>query len=261
MDLKSVELDLNKYPQEFHKYLVGAKIFDSSCSTEASVIFIDKGDGYFLKTAKKGELKNESIMTEYFHGKGLSAKVENYVSKDKDWLLTEKISGQDCLADIYLENPKKLCDTIAENLIKLHALDCSDCPIQNRTGTYISTALNNYQSNGYDKRQFPDSFGYSSAKQAFAVFESNKKYLKSDTLIHGDYCLPNVILNNWEFGGFIDVGYGGVSDKHIDLFWGVWTLFFNFKTDKYQDRFFDAYGRNNFDEEMLRVIAAAEVFG
>jgi kanamycin kinase len=32
-------------------------------------------------------------------------------------------------------------------------------------------------------------------------------------------------------------------------------------TDAYRDRFFDAYGRDRVDEDKLRIIAAAEVFG
>ena len=45
-------------------------------------------------------------------------------------------------------------------------------------------------------------------------------------------------------------------------FWGgAWTLWFNLKTNKYHDRFLDAYGRDKIDESLLKVIAAAEVFG
>nr|WP_279126054.1 aminoglycoside phosphotransferase [Lactobacillus taiwanensis] len=33
------------------------------------------------------------------------------------------------------------------------------------------------------------------------------------------------------------------------------------KTSKYRDRFLDAYGRDKVNEELLKVIAAAEVFG
>ena len=87
------------------------------------------------------------------------------------------------------------------------------------------------------------------------------KYLQQDVLLHGDYCLPNVILDNWQFSGFVDVDSGGVGDRHIDLFWGIWSLGFNLKTQAYRDRFLDAYGRDRVDTEMLRVVAAAEVFG
>ena len=85
--------------------------------------------------------------------------------------------------------------------------------------------------------------------------------MKSDVLIHGDYCLPNIMLDAWRLSAYIDVGNGGVADRHIDLFWGAWTLGFNLHTDKYRDRFLDAYGRDKVDTEVLKIVAAAEVFG
>jgi kanamycin kinase len=113
----------------------------------------------------------------------------------------------------------------------------------------------------FDKSHFPDSFGYASAEEAWTVVEKHGHLLKSDTLLHGDYCLPNVILDDWRFSGFIDLDCAGVGDRHVDIFWGIWTLWFNLKTDKYRERFIDAYGRDKVDEDMLRVVAAAEVFG
>jgi kanamycin kinase len=84
--------------------------------------------------------------------------------------------------------------------------------------------------------------------------------LKSDTLLHGDYCLPNIILSDWQFSGFIDLDSAGLGDRHIDLFWGIWTLNFNLKTDVWGDRFLDAYGRDRIDNEILSSIGAFEVF-
>jgi len=42
---------------------------------------------------------------------------------------------------------------------------------------------------------------------------------------------------------------------------GAWTLNFNLKTDKYRRRFLNANGRDQVDEEKLRIVAAIEVFG
>ena len=95
----------------------------------------------------------------------------------------------------------------------------------------------------------------------FAFLEQNKHLLAHDTLLHGDYCLPNIMLDEWRFSGFIDVGNGGVGDRHVDLFWGAWTLAFNLKTEAYRERFFDAYGRDKVEDHLLSVVAAAEVFG
>ena len=46
-------------PAELEGFLRGARIYDSSCSPEARVYFIDKDGGYYLKTAKKGTLERE----------------------------------------------------------------------------------------------------------------------------------------------------------------------------------------------------------
>lgn len=206
-------------------------------------------------------LEKESKMTEYFCSKGLGAEVLNYISSDRDWLLTAAVIGEDCVYGEYIRNPERLCDTIAYELRKLHETDYTDCPVTDRTAEYLAQAERNYHTGNYDKSLFPDSFGYRSAKEAYDVLTDQKDALRDRVLLHGDYCLPNIILNNWKLSGFIDLGNGGIGDRHIDIFWGAWTLKFNLKTDQYYNRFLDAYGRDKVDESVLKIIAAAEVFG
>lgn len=248
-------------PQDISRFISKADIYDSSSSPEARVYFIDKENGYYLKCAKTGKLEKEAKMTQFFHSKDLGAEVLRYSSNDHDWLLTKAIVGKDCVDSEYLADPKRLCDTIASQLRSLHETEYSGCPIMDRTSEYLANAENNYRTGNYDKSSFPDSFGYHSAEEAYAVLSAGKSALQSKVLLHGDYCLPNIILNNWQFSGFIDLDCAGVGDRHIDLFWGVWTLGFNLKTNKYRDRFLDAYGRDKVDESLLKVVAAAEVFG
>lgn len=261
MELKPLSIDRSEYPSELQPFLSGGKLFDSSCSPEAKVIFIEKDEGYFLKSAPKGTLEREASMTRYFHSKGLAPYVLAYISNTKDWLLTTRVLGDDCISAKYIEQPERLTDILAEQLYLLHHRDFIGCPVQNHTERYIAAAKHNYQTGNYDKSQFPDSWGYKSAQEAYAVIESQGHLLKNDTLLHGDYCLPNIILNNWKFSGFVDVDWGGVGDRHVDLFWGIWSLAFNLKTNKYRDRFIDAYGRTDVSEDYLRIIAAVEVFG
>ena len=108
---------------------------------------------------------------------------------------------------------------------------------------------------------FGDGASFKDADSAYRFVEENAGLLRSDVLIHGDYCLPNIMLDDWRLSGYIDVGNSGIGDRHVDLFWGVWTLGFNLHTDKYTERFLDAYGRDKIDTHLLRVVAAAEVFG
>lgn len=251
----------NEIPQDFRHLVSGADIYDSSCSPEANVYFIDRGNGYYLKHSGRGMLEKESQMTEYFYSKGFGAEMLAYISNDSDWLLTSAVTGEDCMHKKYLMDPERLCDTLAQELRKLHETDYSGCPVSDRTADYLATAERNYRTGNYNKSDFPDSFGYRSAREAYDVLAAEKDALQSRVLLHGDYCLPNILLNNWKLSGFIDVGSGGVGDRHIDLFWGVWTLWFNLKTNKYRGRFLDAYGRDQADESILSIVAAAEVFG
>ena len=245
-------------PDEIERFTHGAKIYDSSSSPQARVYFIDKDGGYYLKTAEKGALRNEAELTRYFHEKGLSANVIKYVSAERDFMLTERVRGEDLTFAKYLAEPKKLCDTLAALLRELHETEFSACPVPNHTAKYLATVERNYRLGLYDLSFAPE---FATAEEAYSLVRENAHMLKNEVLLHGDYCLPNVMLDDWRFSGFIDVGNGGVGDRHVDLFWGAWTLNFNLKTDEYRVRFFDAYGRDKIDEEKIRIIAAAEVFG
>lgn len=256
---------LNKIPDEMphniRQFISAADLYDSSCSPEAKVYFIDKGNGYYLKRSGRGMLEREAKMAGYFHSKGLGAEVVEYIPVESDWLLTAAVTGEDCLHEKYLAQPKRLCDTLACELRRLHETDYTGCPVPDKMAEYLALAEKNHRTGNYDTSHFPDSFGYRSAEEAYAVLTTGKNALQSKVLLHGDYCLPNIILDNWKLSGFIDLGSGGVGDRHIDLFWGVWTLWFNLKTDRYGERFLDAYGRDKADKSLLKIIAAAEVFG
>lgn len=255
-----VNIDPVQFPDAFRPLLQGSAVYNSSCSQSAKVYYIDRDGGYYLKTMPKGALRREAEMTRYYHSKDLSAAVLAYESLEADWLLTRRVSGEDCIFPAYLEDPCRLAASLGELLRMLHDTDSKECPVD-RTTEYLAAAARNYYDQSYDESLFPDNWGYASAKEAWRVVEENGKNLASDVLLHGDYCLPNVILDNWRFSGFIDLDAAGMGDRHIDLFWGIWSLSFNLKTDRYRDRFLDAYGRDKVNEDVLPIIAACEVFG
>ncbi len=253
-----ITTDTNEFPLEFHSLLTG-KVFDSSCSREARVYYI--ADRHlFLKKAPLGSLKAEAEMTGYFGSIGLGAEVLTYISDEHDWLLTSEVKGEDLTHESYLSRPEFLAEKLGVTLKTLHSLPFESCPV-NRTESYLKSAEYGYKNKRYDDTLFPDNWGYASPEEAWSVIEKRANELETNTLIHGDYCLPNVMFDGDSFSGFIDVGNGGIGDRHIDLFWGAWTLWFNLKTDKYKDIFFDAYGRSDIDFERFSLIAACEVFG
>ena len=248
-------------PWEVRELVGKAPVWDSSCSPEARVYYVERTGGCYVKRAARGSLAREAAMTRYFHELGLGAEVLLCFSGEDDWLVTAAVPGEDGVSDTHLADPQQLCDVTAAALRALHECDFASCPVQDRTAEYLAFAEEGYRAGRFDASLFTGGFAFSSAKEAHDVLEEGKGELRSRVLLHGDYCLPNIMLNAWRVSGFIDVGCGGVGDRHIDLFWGVWTFAFNLKTDRYRARFLDAYGRDKVNEELLRVVAAAEVFG
>ena len=247
-----IKINENEFPESILSIIKEADVYDSSCSRAARVYFIDRDVGYYVKRSPSGTLAREAAMTSFFAEKGLAAKVLDYFTEgNADWMVTERVRGEDCTHSEYLSDPERLCDTLATLLRQLHDTDRSGCPVSDRMSGYFSKMQENYEREEYDLSYLMPSLSKMTAREAF----------KSDTLLHGDYCLPNVMLDSWQFSGFVDLDGAGIGDRHVDLYWGAWTLKFNLKTDKYRDRFFDAYGRDRVDLNMIDLVSAAEVFG
>lgn len=248
--------NIYEYPAQLRHFLIGHGVYDSSCSDAAKVIFIDAEGGLYLKRADIGALRTEAEMTLYFHKKGLA-----YISDGSDYLLTRAARGDDCTHRQYLDDPLRLCDVLAEAMRALHETDTAGCPVPDRMADYFAFAEKQYKNGIFDSSHLPDGHKFASADEAWRIANERKSLLRSDVPIHGDFCLPNVILSDWKLSAFIDVGNGGIGDRHVDLFWAAWSLGFNLRTNKYSDRFFDAYGRDAIDRDALYAVAAFETFG
>jgi len=62
-----------------------------------------------------------------------------------------------------------------------------------------------------------------------------------NVLIHGDFCLPNVLVENGRLSGLVDVGLSGLGNPETDLAAGVWTLSYIYGPG-FARRFLEAYG-------------------
>ena len=56
MERKLITPNIDDFPEVFHPLMKDAKIYDSSCSREARVVYIDRDNGYFLKCSPAGTL-------------------------------------------------------------------------------------------------------------------------------------------------------------------------------------------------------------
>lgn len=257
MKKTKVNVDISSIPKELRYLFENVTVYDSSCSTHATVYYIDSG--YYVKTDESGSLAREAELNKLFYEKGLGVEVTAYISGERDWLVTRSAIGDDLTH--YLDEPEKLCEVMAVALHKLHAQSIENVPISAGYMKYMESVNGDFSGGCYDESVLLPRYAVSSKEEAWDVMQKGKHLLKADTLIHGDACLPNIIQNNGEFSSFIDLNTAGVGDKHTDLYWAIWSLRYNLKTDKYTELFLNLYGRESYSEEALRTVAAFEAFG
>lgn len=248
--------ELSSLPRDIRLFIGEATVHDYTYSGDTAVWLVSKQNDYFLKRGQKNQLQREAILSYYFHEKKLGPEIILYLSEAEDWLLTKRLHGRDGTDPMYLSQPERLCDLIASQLRQLHELDHADCPLPDQTSFLINKAEHHYKEGYFDHRPFPTEWGFSAPKEAYQVIEKDKHRLQNNSLLHGDYCLPNIILDHWQLSGYIDLDTGGVGDRMYDVFWGAWTLRFNLGTDKYRQRFYDGYGQDWIDQDKLEVIRA-----
>lgn len=258
-------VDPTQYPVGYRSLFESATVYDSSCSPEARVLYVDKEGGLFIKRAAQGTLAREAAMTRYFHTLGLAVPVIDYRSEDSfDFLVTVRANGEDCTHPDHLAREEQLCDLLATTLRSLHDTPAPDCPVPDHTAIYLETAKQNAAAGAFDPSYLTDDGlrrTIRSAADAYAVVAREGKHLENTALLHGDYCLPNVMLDNWRVSALIDLDHAGLGDRHVDLYWGAWTLCFNLGHDRLRNRFFDAYGRDHVDMNKISLISIIETLG
>lgn len=219
MEKTKTTIKINDFPVEIHKYLENADIYDSSCGENSQVLYSTLG--YYIKIAPARSLEREAAITDFLHKQGIGAPVECYVSDDRDYMVTRPAPGQD--ATHFLDNPEKLCQALASAMKYLHRLPRDNLPLSPQMAFYNQDCS-----------------------------------LSTDTFIHGDFCLPNIMLEDYSFKTFIDLGLAGKGDRHVDIFWCLWSLWFNLKTDRYTDCFLDLYGREKVNLAVIKKLAQLE---
>lgn len=236
--------------------------FDSSCSSNARVIYGAGGGGFYIKSAPAGALGREAEMTRLFWRLGLGAEVCFILSEaGKDYLVTRPLLGEDGTHPTLLADPKGLCQGVAEALWRLH-----HAPLPAEEALPITALWREEEALGsFTPAHFPKSLcPFSTREEALGQLRRGRDALSRSTLVHGDACLPNLLFSQGAgglaFSGFIDLGASGLGDRHMDLFWALWSLWYNLGTDAYHDYFLDAYGREEVDPEKLFTVAAMECF-
>ena len=128
MKKTKTNLNADAFPKELQRLLKDANVYDSSCSSDALVYYIDTG--YYIKIDSVHSLAAEAELSKLFYSRGFGVEVIDYISTDKDYLVTRSAIGNDLTH--YLHNPKKLCEILSASLRELHTQSIFSVPVSSR---------------------------------------------------------------------------------------------------------------------------------
>lgn len=167
------------------------------------------------------ESENHLAMLRWLRGKVPCPNLlETAVENGCRWIVMERITGEMSCAESYRTAPHRLVRVLAEALKTLWTVDITDCPVDQRAEAKLARAREIVERGKVDMDLVdPETFGengFSSPAELLHWLEE-KRPEPDVVLTHGDLCLPNVFLENWEFSGFLDLGRSGGGDKWTDI--------------------------------------------
>ena len=139
---------------------------------------------------------------------------------DNQYLLMSKVTGKMSCDEYYMSRPDVLIKGLAEALNMFWSVDIKGCPRTLDLDSELAEARRRVENNLIDLSDSePSTFaeeGFKDAEDLLCWLEKNKPDFKP-VLSHGDFCLPNIFLDNGKVSGFIDLGSTGIGDKWKDI--------------------------------------------
>lgn len=178
-----------------------------------------------LKTNGESLLDEKSKM-EWLKGQLSVADVIDYETDEiNEYLIVSRLHGKDAAQTRWLSDPINLVTQLGRALRHLHdTIDISDCP--------------------FDMRPTTNRYSHTEKATKEEIDQLIENMPEEDLVFtHGDYCLPNIIIDE-EFGhvvGFVDLGRAGIADRYHDLALCLRSIEYNIGND-FSRTLLKAYG-------------------
>jgi kanamycin kinase len=185
-------------------------------------------DGLFVKALAAGsseaatrELTGEADRLRWLGECGIAVPdvVEVVADSDVVALVTRALPGISAAEDWPTDQLGAVVDAVADTLRGLHALLVSTCPFDRSLSVTMTAARAALEHDEVDLTDLdPERSGWT-GQQLVAELEATRPAVEDLVVSHGDYCLPNIVLDPGTVSvtGLVDLGRTGLADRHCDL--------------------------------------------
>ncbi|MCH5323754.1 MAG: aminoglycoside 3'-phosphotransferase [Eubacterium sp.] len=165
------------------------------------------------------EAENTAKMLRWLDGKLPAPRlIHHEISDGKSYMLMSRINGR--MSCDFLDEQEMVVSMMAEGLKMLQGVDISDCPCCNGLDVKLAAARYNVENGLVDTENVqPETYGDGGFSGPAELLEwlCDNRPEEELTLTHGDFCLPNILLDGGKISGFIDLGKAGVADRWTDI--------------------------------------------
>ena len=209
---------VSRYPW----YETAAKIY--RLESESDAVYLKLIEGQPTRS-----LERESKILEWIDGRIPTPNLLYYTYENEvEYQLTSEVKGTPTYKVQSFEKVDAV-RVLGETLKMVHSMGTDGCPIDNRVANKL------------------------------ALIEDSSKLgdspVEERVFSHGDYCLPNIIMENAALSGVIDWDYGGLADPYVDFNSCIWSMGYNYGEQetkkKWTPLFLESYGLDELDEEKL----------
>ena len=135
-----------------------------------------------------------------------------------------------------------LARTLARGLAVFHGAPVGECPFDFGLDAALALAARRLEEGRIvPARDFHPEHAHLSAEEAVRMLERTRPPAEDPVVCHGDYCAPNILIEDGAPVGFVDLGELGVADRWWDLAVATWSVTWNFG-DGLEEVFLEEYG-------------------
>jgi kanamycin kinase/aminoglycoside 3'-phosphotransferase-2 len=139
---------------------------------------------------------------------------------------------------------------LAAGLRLIHSVPLDDCPFDHRIEAMLERARRRLELGLVDPDEFDSERHGRSPADVFAELLALPDPAGDPVLTHGDYCLPNVLIDDGRLAGFCDLGRLGAGDRYRDLALAARSLAHNWGAE-HVPLLFEAYGLAKPDQDTI----------
>jgi kanamycin kinase len=165
--------------------------------------------------------------------------VDHGIAGGLEWLVTAKLPGRD--ATHHVDDPEAIVRALGEGLRRFHEAPIDGCPFDFTLDAAIPHCVERVDSGTETWDDLHEDFKDHTPQSALEELLATRPPSEDIVVCHGDYCFPNMLLEDGRVTGYIDLGELGLADRWWDIAVGAWSVTWNVDP-KWEPVFYEAYG-------------------